>query len=96
MAAFAIAEGYGQNLDLALATVSNPESTPDEKADAVEAIKGAWMEGLKDLEDNDAHMACDPGASDLENPKTTLDELEAVGTCLGCCCTNGSCEGCRK
>ena len=89
MAAFAIAEGYGENLDQALATVSNPASTPDEKADAVEALKGAWKEGLMDLEGNPAHEKCDPDAG---HAKAKLADLEAVGKCLKDCCDNGNCE----
>jgi len=89
MAAFAIAEGYGENLDQALATVSNPASTPNEKTDAVEAIKGAWREGLVAVMVNKVHQICDPYPT---TPKTTLDLLENVGECLkGMCVYN---EGC--
>ena len=81
MAAFAISEGYAE-MQLWTDAMSGVEA-------AVDDIKAAWNNGLKDLENLEdgpvklAHQDCDPNPRDA---KTTLTELVAVGACLSDIC----------
>ena len=93
MAAFAISDGYGEDLDEAWATYLSTTATDPDAAKAAEGtIVAAWMQGLKDLEGNEAFEICDPDAKNPNKKKERLADLERVGTCLKGCCGGQECS----